>query len=77
MHEHAFSMYIPAGMLNCIQEKVSVMSQLTTQLHFQSLCPYALWQLHDNVVALTSLLHHHTLYKKLSDITEHAPETDA
>ena len=31
-HVHAFSMYIPAGMLNCIQEQMSVMSQLTTQL---------------------------------------------
>ena len=72
MHVYAFSMYISPAMLNCIQEKVPLMSQLTTQLHSQSFCHYALSQLHNNTVALTS-----SMSKKLSDITEHASKTDA
>ena len=74
MHIHAFSMYISAGMLNHIQEQVPLMSQLTAQLHSQSLRHYAVFQLHDNIAALTSSS---PLYKKLSDITGHTPETDA
>ena len=73
MHIHAFSTYISMGMLNCIQEKVPVMSQLTAQLCSQSLCHCTLSQLHNNAAALTSS----PLYKKLSDITGHVPETDA
>ena len=73
MYVHAFSMYISVGMLNRIQEQVPVMSQLTAQLCSQSLHHSTPSQLHDNAAVLTSL----PLYKKLSDITEHAPETDA
>ena len=73
MHVHAFSTYISAGMLNHIQGQVLLMSQLTAQLRSQSLRHYAPLQLHDNITALTSSL----LYKKLSDITEHAWETGA
>ena len=58
MHNNAFSMYIPVGMLNYIKEQVPVMSQLTAQLHSQSLCHYTVSQLH-NSVALTPLLNHH------------------
>ena len=81
MHVHAFSMYISAAMLNHIQEQVSVMSQLTAQLCFQSLHHYTLSQLHNitaalDIIAASSLLYT-ALYKKLSDITEHTPKTDA
>ena len=55
----AFSMYISVGMLNCIQEEVLLMSQLTAQLCSQSLCHCTPSQLHNNAAALTSLLHHH------------------
>ena len=73
MYVHAFSVYISVGMLNRIQEQVSVMSSLTAQLRSQSLRHCTPSQLHNNAAALTSS----PLYKKLSDITEHAPETDA
>ena len=73
MHIHAFSMYISMAMLNRIQEQVPVMSPLTAQLHSQCLRHCTPSQLHNNAAALTSS----PLYKKLSDITEHAPETDA
>ena len=77
MHVHAFSMYISVGMLNRIQEQVPVMSSLRAQLRSQSLChctPLAATQqcCSSDIIAASS-----PLYKKLSDITEHAPETDA
>ena len=53
------STYISTGMLNCIQEQVPLMSQLTAQIGSQSLRHYALSQLHNNATAVTSLLHHH------------------
>ena len=77
MHVHAFSMYISVGMLNRIQEQVPVMSPLTAQLRSQSLRHCTPSQLHNNAAALTSSAASSPLYKKLSDITEHALETDA
>ena len=59
MDIHAFSMYISMEMSNHIQQQVPLMSQLTVQLHSQSLHHYTLLQLHGNTAALTSLLHHH------------------
>ena len=41
MHVQAFSMYIPAGMLNCILEQMPVMSQLTAQLCSRAYAPTA------------------------------------
>ena len=76
MHVHAFSMYISMGKLSHIQEQVPLMSQLTVQLCSQSLCYYTASQLHNNAAALTSSASS-PLYKKLSDSTEYAPETDA
>ena len=76
MHIHAFSMYIPAGMLNRIWEQVPVMSKLTAQFHSQSLYHYAHaatpQHCSSDIITASS-----PLYKKLSGITEHAPETDA
>ena len=53
------AMYISVGMLNCIQEQVLLISQLTAQLHCQSLHHCTPLQLHNNAAALTSSLHHH------------------
>ena len=70
MHVHAFSTFISTGMLNHIQ--VPLMSQLTAQfMPLHSLT--ATWQhCSSDIIAASS-----QLYKKLSDITEHTPETDA
>ena len=77
MHVHAFSMYISMGMLNRIQEQVPVMSPLTAQLHSQSLRHCTPSQLHRQCCSSDIITASSPLYKKLSDITEHAPETDA
>ena len=57
-------MYISTGMLNRIQEQVPLMSQLTAQLHSQSLCHYTISQLQNNAAALTSSLHHHHFIRR-------------
>ena len=72
MHVHAFSMYISVGMLNSIQEQVPVMSPLTAQLTPLHSLPATQQRCSSDIIAASS-----PLYKKLSDITEHAPETDA
>ena len=77
MHVHAFSMYISVGMLNRIQEQVPVMSPLTAQFRLSELTPLhslaaTQQRCSSDIIAASS-----PLYKKLSDITEHAPETDA
>ena len=56
MHVHAIRTYISVGMLNHIQEQVSLMFQLIAQLQCQSLCHYTPSQLHNNT---ESSLHHH------------------
>ena len=78
MHVHAFSMYISMEMLNRIQEQVPVMyvptdspASLSELMPLHSLT--ATQQRCSSDIIAASL----PLYKKLSDITEHAPETDA
>ena len=71
MHVHAFSMYISVGMLNHIQEQVPVMFPLTAQLMPLHSLTATQQRCSSDIIAASS-----PLYKKLSDITEHAPETD-
>ena len=74
MHVHAFSMYISMGLLNRNQEQMPVMSPLTAQLCSQSLRYCTPSQLHNNAAGSDIIAASSPLYKKLSDITEHAPE---
>ena len=77
MHVHAFSMYISVGMLNRIQEQVPLMSQLTAPASLSELTSLRSLTATQQCCSLDIMAASSPLYKKLSDITEHAPETDA